>query len=318
MATDLLGFGSNATNVRTARPAETRLFGATDTWGGDCSSPTAGDGTRVPAALVNGLLAQLRQVIRQGGVTEDNTDDQMVWKAVVAAVSANGGIHKGTDTGAVNALVVTVAPVVAAYVDGHVYEITPLVTTTAAAPTINISGLGAKTIVHPDGSALLAGEIVAGAKFLAAYDSTLGKIVLLGAQVAQPYAIGLLSATTVPSATTTMLTIGAPATSNGFTLTANRLVIPRDGLYLVTASVGIAGATASGVLSARRRSAADADLAWNVFGLLGYDGSGAWANSSGVYRFSAGELLAWSLIQYSGSTQTTTGGGHYFIRRIGD
>lgn len=82
MSVDLIGPGSNAANVTTVRPAEDRVLGALDTYFKSCSSLTAGDGTRVLAGWLNQTTAMLRQVIRQAGVTEDNTDDQMIWKAI--------------------------------------------------------------------------------------------------------------------------------------------------------------------------------------------------------------------------------------------
>lgn len=85
MTIDLLGPGSNATNITTTRPPETRAFGALDTWFQDCTSPTAGDGSRVPSAWLNAIKAQLVQAIRQSGVVQDNADDLMLWKAIQLA-----------------------------------------------------------------------------------------------------------------------------------------------------------------------------------------------------------------------------------------
>lgn len=179
--TDLIGPGSNATNVVTARPAETRTFGPLDTWFKDCSSPAAGDGTRVPAAFLNALAALVRQAIRQAGVAENNGDDLMLWKAMQAASAAPAlVVHRGAGTGTANALAVTVTPAVTAYVDGDIYEIAPVATSTLTTPTLAVSELAAKTIVHADGSELLPGELVADAKMLMAYSQALDKIVLLG------------------------------------------------------------------------------------------------------------------------------------------
>lgn len=89
MTIDLLGPGSNATNVTTARPTESRAFGTIDTWFQDCTTPSAGDGTRVPSAWLNAIKAQIVQAIRQSGVTQDNADDLMLWKAIQAAAAAN-------------------------------------------------------------------------------------------------------------------------------------------------------------------------------------------------------------------------------------
>jgi hypothetical protein len=84
--TDLLGPGSNTINVVTTRPAETRIFTADDTWCKDCSSPEINDGTRLTAPFLNSLLAQVRGAIRGRGVTEDNTDDEMLLNAINSTV----------------------------------------------------------------------------------------------------------------------------------------------------------------------------------------------------------------------------------------
>ena len=98
--------------------------------------------------------------------------------------NANGPFY-GVDTGTTNALIATVSPTFVSFADGQIFEITPATTNTSTTPTINItpvggSALGAKQIIHSDGSAVLAGEIVVGSKMLMAYDSGSAKIVLLG------------------------------------------------------------------------------------------------------------------------------------------
>lgn len=82
--TDLLG-PANATNVATSRPPETRVFPAADTFFKDCTSQTAKDGTAYQASFFNGLLQQVRRAIRGMGVTENNSDDDMLLKAIQAA-----------------------------------------------------------------------------------------------------------------------------------------------------------------------------------------------------------------------------------------
>src|SRR5579859_4909420 len=67
------------------------------------------------------------------------------------------------DAGAVNSLVVTVpAPQVFAYTDGIELQVKVAVTNTGAC-IINVNTLGAKAIVNSDGSALVAGQLQAGA-----------------------------------------------------------------------------------------------------------------------------------------------------------
>ena len=97
-------------------------------------------------------------------------------QAVIPSASL---VHVGSDTGAVNAIVANVTPDVSAWSDGQVYVIRPANTTTSTAPTFAPDGLTAKVICHPDGTALLAGEIVGGAKCILIYDSTLDRAVLV-------------------------------------------------------------------------------------------------------------------------------------------
>jgi hypothetical protein len=332
MADDFFGPASDgAVSTRPTLTPQIPLVGSPPSWFAPCSSEDNEDGTQISAEWLNRLVGNLEAVRLAGGIDSSDVtpgDDGVLLAAILALIATGSAVHVGlTDTGTVNAIAADVVPSVSAWADGAVYIFAPGTTTTSTAPTFAPDGLAPKTIVHDDGTALLVGEGLSGAPLVAVYRASIGKLVLIGSSktyvdkaiaAAQPYAIGLLSPTTIPTSATTMLTIGAPSAASGITLASNRLVIPTAGLYLVTASAGITTTATSGVLSARRRSAADAELAWNVFGLFGADGSGTWGNAAGAYRFSAGELLAFSLIQYSGYTQTTTGGGHYLVKRIGD
>lgn len=103
MALDILG-PANAPNSVTSRPTETRIFGAADTFFKPCSTPGSLDGTAVQAVFLNGLLQQVRRAIRGMGVTENNSDDDMLLKALQASVSglvseaallANMPVHAG-------------------------------------------------------------------------------------------------------------------------------------------------------------------------------------------------------------------------------
>lgn len=87
MSVDLLG-PANATNAVTVQPADTRTFGATDTFFKDCTGPGSKDGTKVMAAFLNGALQQVRRAIRGMAVTENNADDDMLLKAIQTARDA--------------------------------------------------------------------------------------------------------------------------------------------------------------------------------------------------------------------------------------
>jgi hypothetical protein len=118
MSIDLLGIAT--TNSVTDRPADDRTLGGVDTWYKNCSGPGQQDGTQLNAHWFNKVMAQLRRAIRGMGITEDNSDDDMLLKAIkaggsqaIAAASAlqplfpeittpsNGAMSVTTSTGSV-------------------------------------------------------------------------------------------------------------------------------------------------------------------------------------------------------------------------
>jgi len=76
-----------------------------------------------------------------------------------------------TTTGSSNAYLLTPNRTVAAYTAGDAYMIKASFTNTGAV-TINVSSLGAKSIVKPSGDALAAGEITSGGIYAIIYDGT--------------------------------------------------------------------------------------------------------------------------------------------------
>lgn len=170
MALDIIG-PANAPNATTVRPTDTRTFGAADTWVKDCSSPSANDGTKVQAGFVNGLLGQLRNLIRGNGqtagsvdiVTQDNTDDSMALKAIQQLIQ-RGQMLYADDSGTADALVVALSPAAAEYKKGMAFRVkkgnAPNATT---APTINANTLGNATIVDRRGQPLAPGDLPANA-----------------------------------------------------------------------------------------------------------------------------------------------------------
>lgn len=93
--------------------------------------------------------------------------------ATPVTVQANLGIKSVTDSGAVNALVLTYPSNLLTYTDGLSLAFKVAVTNTGAT-TANVNGLGVKNILKPDGSALIAGDLVAGRIYHVFYNSTLG------------------------------------------------------------------------------------------------------------------------------------------------
>lgn len=70
------------------------------------------------------------------------------------------------DTGAADAYVMTLAIPISAYTVGQSFHTKIAHTNTTTTPTLAVSGLTAGTIVNPDGTALLAGQLPAGASVM--------------------------------------------------------------------------------------------------------------------------------------------------------
>lgn len=154
-------------------------------------------------------------------------------------------IHVGSDTGAINAMVADVTPDVSAWVDGQVYIIRPHYTNTSAVPTFSPDGLAAKTIVRPDGTSLLAGEIVGGAKCILIYDSTLDRVVL--AAVSRAYVDAAVAAVGVAAQATRLMVTSTSDTTVEVTADAAVLVSAAGAMTVhrsvaVSASMSSAGA----------------------------------------------------------------------------
>lgn len=179
---DLLG-PANAPNAVTARPADARVFGADDTFFKGCSAPDVDDGTEVQADWLNGVLAQVRRAIRGMGIAVNNADDDMLLKAIQA-----NGIRYAADTSlSANTIVVANAQPITAYGAGFamLVKIKNDVTDAAVA---NVDGVGAKNVVHPDGTALTRGDWPKDAIGLVVYDGTsLQLLTVFYSQKAQQY-----------------------------------------------------------------------------------------------------------------------------------
>ena len=99
----------------------------------------------------------------------------VAYKFIVADVNGNqipGGVidnvinsqlitlYGGVDTGSANAYILNFSASFSAYADGIIIYWIPA-NTNSGASTINVNGLGVVNLVNPDGSALVAGEIIA-------------------------------------------------------------------------------------------------------------------------------------------------------------
>jgi len=163
---DILG-PANARNAVTQRPDDDRSFGANDTWWKDCSSPTANDGTKWRSAPLNSLVAQLRSLIRGNGntalsapvVIEDNSDT-MLLTGVQQLIQRGQTVFAQTDSGSADALVATLSPAPVEYKAGQRFTLKKINAPNATtSPTINVNGLGPRTIVDRRGQVLAPGDL---------------------------------------------------------------------------------------------------------------------------------------------------------------
>lgn len=84
----------------------------------------------------------------------------------------DGGFSYIAAGGTANAITATIAPAVTAYTAGQVFRVKAASTSTAAAVTLNVNGLGIKTVLRSDGSPLMIGDIRSGAICSFMYDGT--------------------------------------------------------------------------------------------------------------------------------------------------
>ena len=88
------------------------------------------------------------------------------------------GVSYAETTGTGSAYVLTLVPAITSYDTGAEYKVKFILANTVIDPTLNIDGLGSKTIKGLDGSTMVAGQIVANSQITVRYDGT--NMLLLG------------------------------------------------------------------------------------------------------------------------------------------
>ena len=83
------------------------------------------------------------------------------------------------DSGSANTYVVTLTPAPTSLLDG-MGVIVKIANSSTGASTLNVNGLGAKTIANPDGSAIVSGDLATGGIYSFKYNSTTGNFILVG------------------------------------------------------------------------------------------------------------------------------------------
>ncbi len=121
-----------------------------------------------------------------------------------------------TTTGTASALILTMQMAPAGYVKGERLAFFSSQSNTGAM-TLNVNGLGAKSILQQDGAALAAGQIVAGSATTVIYD---GAAFRLENYASNPKFSGTISADAVAATTMTATTFTGTYSGNGAALTA--------------------------------------------------------------------------------------------------
>lgn len=155
-----------------------------------------------------------------------------------------------------NAYTITLAVSPASYADGLLISCRPLVSNSGAA-TINVNGLGVKSIRNIDSTALSAGAIVAGSAFIIVYSTTTGYFHLLTSALYQQAS-------------------GSFATLNGAETLANKVI--NSSTIGNTCTETIAGITYGSNVLPSNVVAKKLGSVVTLFGLVSYSGAGSVAD----------------------------------------
>jgi hypothetical protein len=144
-----------------------------------------------------------------------------------------------------NTYTATIAPAITAYSAGQVFFI-KITTANTGTSTLNLNGLGAKTLVKETSTALASGDLLANKIYAVAYDGTNFQVVdvadALKANLASPAFTGVPTAPTATAGTNT--TQLATTAFVGSALTANNQSLSLTSLSVGSGYTGDAGSSA--------------------------------------------------------------------------
>ena len=163
---DILGPGSNAPNVVTARPSDARTFGSPDTWIKDCTNSSANDGTALMAGMFNALIGNMRGLARGNGSTaaaapvvpEDNSSDTLLLRAVQHLIQRGQPLF-GVAAGPVNAYTCTLAPAPPELLPGMEFTVYFGTPNTTTSPILTLNSVGAKAVLKQTGTLPAIGDL---------------------------------------------------------------------------------------------------------------------------------------------------------------
>lgn len=238
--------------------------------------------------------------------------------------------------GTANALTATLFPALLAYVAGVTLQVKLTANNTGAA-TINVNGLGAKSITLPNGNALVSGDLLSGSIVMLQYDGTNFQVLSV---VASEVSAGYIAAGRPPQTAPYFIANG----SAGGATYANNVASVSTDLAIASSNFLDAGTTLSGGILTI--GAKDAGV-WQFSTNLGINtnfngwiskvsmqknGSGNFAYAepivsgtagtgnttvSGTINLAAGDTVRPLMLQNTGSSQTSSITGHFSGSRVG-
>ncbi|HEY1942792.1 MAG TPA: hypothetical protein VGH40_11775 [Roseiarcus sp.] len=175
---DPFGPSQSVANAVTTRPADTRTFGAADTFLQDCVSGAGG--TPITAAMMNEWIANLRALLRGNGnlvsgspVVAESHADAMLLNAVLQLIQ-RGQAGAAVDVGSADALVCNPTPAWLEYKPFMTLWVAKGANPNATqTPAINVSALGYKSILRADGSPIQPGDLPGSGIFPLTVDANL-------------------------------------------------------------------------------------------------------------------------------------------------
>jgi hypothetical protein len=146
--------------------------------------------TIVPADFFNTIMLEMLSVLSAAGITPSKTSYNQLLLSIEQLIEARSGDY-ATDTGAANAYVVALSPVVSTYTQGLPVKFRAAHANTAAC-TIN-AGPGVVALLRDDGSAMQSGDIANGSIVSGNYDTTAGGVLVNSIVLSQLGALAKLN-----------------------------------------------------------------------------------------------------------------------------
>jgi hypothetical protein len=199
----------------------------------DRDTPAAISGSKVPAAAIETVQRELVALISAAGLTPDNADLTQIAKAI-----QSGKLNYAVATGTSTALIVTLPQVPSAYVAGMVIEV-KTASACGGACTINVNGLGAKSIVDANGGALVANSFQAGNMLALIYDGTNFRMVGgYSAAVLSPFSITYAVSQGLANSVFALSGLGTGSASFGSS-SGSSFTFSRAGKYAIAVQMNI-------------------------------------------------------------------------------